>query len=143
MIVLDTNVLSEALRPTPSDVVLRWLASQDAGVIFTTAITRAELLHGVELLPAGKRRTRLYAALENLLAEEFRGRILPFDADAAREYPKIVAGREAIGRPMSQFDAVIAAVCRSRSASIATRNAVDFAECGLSIINPWQEPAGF
>lgn len=138
MIVLDTNVLSEALKPSPSDVVLRWLAAQEPAAVFTTAITQAELLYGVEVLPAGKRRSRLYAAVESLFAEEFRGRILPFDYDSARLFPKIVASRDAIGRPISQFDAVIASVCRSRNASIATRNVADFDHCGLSIINPWQ-----
>jgi predicted nucleic acid-binding protein len=139
MIVLDTNVLSEALKPSPSEVVLRWLASQDATAVFTTAITKAEVLYGVELLPAGKRRSRLYAAVENLFADEFRGRVLAFDEDCARVFPKIVANREAVGRPISQFDALIASVCRSRGATIATRNVVDFDHCGLSIINPWDE----
>jgi hypothetical protein len=138
MILLDTNVLSEALRPSPSDVVLRWLAAQETGAVFTTAVTQAEILYGVEVLPAGKRRLRLYTAVEHLFAEEFRGRILPFDEASARVFPKIVARRDAIGRPISQFDAVIASVCRSRNASIATRNVADFDHCGLSIINPWE-----
>jgi predicted nucleic acid-binding protein len=137
MIVLDTNVLSEALRPSPSETVLRWLAAQDRGSVFTTAIAQAEVLLGVEVLPAGKRRTRLHTAVENLFAEEFRGRILPFDEDSARVFPKIVAARESIGRPISQFDAVIASVCRSRNAAIATRNVSDFEHCGVLIVNPW------
>ncbi len=137
MVVLDTNVLSEALKPSPDRGVLRWLSEQDPDVVFTTAITQAEILYGVEMLPAGKRRNRLYAAVERLFAEEFAGRILPFDVESALVYPKIVAGRERRGRPISQFDAVIASVCRSRTASIATRNTSDFEDCELAIINPW------
>jgi toxin FitB len=137
MIVLDTNVISEALRPSPEERVLRWLARQDREDVFTTAITQAEILYGVELLPAGKRRTRLLSAVDRLFVEEFSGRILPFDVPSAVVYPKVVAGREAIGRPISQFDAIIASVCRSRHAAIATRNISDFEDCGVAIINPW------
>jgi len=137
MTVLDTNVLSEALKPSPDEVVLRWLAEQNRDAVFTTAITQAEILYGVEMLPPGKRRSRLHAAVERMFTDEFPGRILPFDAESALLYPKIVAGRTHLGRPISQFDAVIASVCRSREATIATRNASDFEDCGLAIINPW------
>jgi len=137
MIVLDTNVLSESLRPAPADDVLRWLAAQDAESIFTTTITQAELLYGVELLPAGKRRLRLSSAIEAMFVEEFPGRILPFDVEAARVFPKLTARREAIGRPISQFDAMIAAICVSHGAALATRNVRDFEQCGVPIIDPW------
>lgn len=137
MIVLDTNVISEALRPVPDDAVLRWLAKQDPYAVFTTAITKAEILYGVETLPAGKRRNRLQTAVERLFEEEFRDRVLPFDAEAALVYPKIVSGRERMGRPISQLDAVIASVCRARNSMIATRNINDFERCGLDMINPW------
>jgi predicted nucleic acid-binding protein len=137
MIVLDTNVLSEALRPSPEETVLRWLAEQNRNVVFTTAITQAEILYGIEMLPPGKRRSRLHAAVERLFTDEFHGRVLPFDAESALVYPKIVADRAHMGRPISQFDAIIASVCRSRDAMIATRNASDFEDCGLAIINPW------
>ncbi len=139
MTVLDTNVLSEAFRPAPSEAVGRWMAAQDPLSVFTTAITEAEMLYGVELLPGGKRRTQLAAAIGKVFTEEFRGRILPFDEDAARVYPGIVAGREALGRPISQFDAMIAAIARSRRAALATRNTADFDDCGLKLINPWAE----
>ncbi|MCX6623060.1 MAG: type II toxin-antitoxin system VapC family toxin [Acidobacteria bacterium] len=139
MIVLDTNVLSEALRPAPCEVVLRWLASQEPLSVFTTTITQAEVLYGVEVLTAGKRRLRLSGAIESLFANEFRGRILSFDEDSARVFPKIVAAREAMGRPISQFDAMIASICRSRRAAVATRNTEDFKHCGIPIINPWEE----
>jgi toxin FitB len=137
MIVLDTNVLSEALKPSPEESVLRWLAQQNRNVIFTTAINQAEIVYGIELLPSGKRRTRLHGAIERLFRDEFPGRVLPFDSDSALVYPKIVARRAHMGRPISQFDALIAAVCQSRNATIATRNTNDFEDCGLTIVNPW------
>ncbi|MGA9623264.1 MAG: type II toxin-antitoxin system VapC family toxin [Bryobacteraceae bacterium] len=139
MIVLDTNVLSEALRPLPSDIVLRWLAAQQPSSVFTTSVTEAEVLYGVETLPAGKRRLRLLAAVEKMFAEEFAGRILPFDEDAARAFAKIVATRDTAGRPISQFDAMIAAIARSHRAAVATRNTADFQGCGIDVINPWVE----
>lgn len=137
MIVLDTNVISEALRPSPAETVLEWLAAQEPLSVFTTTVTLAEILYGLEALPAGKRRIRLSAAIETVFTEEFRDRILPFDEDAARVFPKIVAGRDALGRPISQFDAMIASVTRSRRAALATRNTGDFEHCGLRVINPW------
>ena len=137
MIVLDTNVLSEALKPLPSSIVLRWLAAQQPLSVFTTTITEAEVLYGVEALPAGKRRMRLLAAVEKMFAEEFAGRILPFDEDAARAFAGVVAARDRAGRPISQFDAMIAAIARSHRAAVATRNTADFQHCGIDVINPW------
>jgi toxin FitB len=137
MIVLDTNVLSESLRPVPSGAVLKWLAGQEPLSVFITTITQAEVLCGIEAMPAGRRRTMLSAAIERLFADEFPGRILPFDEEAARIFPKIVAGRVALGRPIAQFDAMIAAIARSRHAAVATRNTADFERCGIRVINPW------
>ncbi len=139
MIVLDTNVLSEVLRPAPSSVVLRWLLDQEPASVFTTAITQAEVLYGVEILPAGKRRTGLNGGMEKLFSGEFRDRILPFDERAAPIYAKIVADRRAMGKPVSQFDAMIAAISRTHRATIATRDVADFAHCGVRLINPWDE----
>ena len=137
MIVLDTNVLSELFRPVPSKSVVEWLAAQEPPSVFITTVTQAEILYGVEVLPDSRRRTRLGAAIEKVFASEFHGRILPFDEDAARLFPKIVAGREALGRPISQLDAMIAAVARSRRAALITRNTADFEHCGIRIVNPW------
>jgi hypothetical protein len=137
MIVLDTNVLSEALRPCPSDQVMNWLAAQERTQIFVTSITQAEIFYGLEVLPAGRRRTRLHSMIEKLFSEEFRGRVLAFDEEPARLFGAIVAGREALGRPVSQFDAMIAAIARSRRAAVATRNVNDFDQCGVRIIDPW------
>jgi predicted nucleic acid-binding protein len=139
MIVLDTNTLSEALKPSPSEIVLRWLAAQEPSAVFITTITQAEVLYGIELLPAGKRRGHLSAIIEKLFAEEFPGRILAFDEESARAFAKIVTGRKAAGRPISQFDAMIAAIARSRSAAVATRNTNDFERCGIRLINPWTD----
>jgi predicted nucleic acid-binding protein len=139
VILLDTNVLSEVLKPAPSQVVRRWLAAQEPSAVFTTTITQAEILYGVESLPSGKRRAGLFAGVEKVLTEEFRDRILPFDEEAARRFAKIVAARDATGRPISQFDAMIAAIARSRQAAVATRNTADFDHCGIRIIDPWKE----
>jgi hypothetical protein len=137
VIVLDTNVLSEALKPLPSGTVLEWLAAQTPPAVFTTTIALAEILYGVEALPRGKRRTGLLSAIERMFAAEFEGRILPFDEDAARLFGGIVASRDAAGRPISQFDAMIAAIARSHRAAVATRNTADFAGCGIQVIDPW------
>lgn len=137
MIVLDTNVLSEEIRPSPSPRVLRWFEEQDVLSVFTTAVTQAEMLYGLECLPVGRRRSALQLAIEKMFDEEFAGRILPFDEDAARAFAKIVAVRDALGRPISQPDGMIAAIARSRHAALATRNVADFQDCGLRIIDPW------
>lgn len=139
MIVLDTNVLSEVLKPAPSLTVLHWLSVQEPLAVFTTTITQAEVLYGIEVLPEGKRRGRLSIMIDRLFADEFQGRILPFDEAAARVFPKIVVGRETLGRPISQFDAMIAAIARSRRAAVATRNIIDFEHCGVTLINPWNK----
>lgn len=136
---LDTNVLSEALKPAPSARVLAWLAAQPPSDVFTTTVTMAEILYGIEALPRGKRPAGLLAAVEKMFAEQFDARILAFDADAARLFARIVASREAAGRPVSQFDAMIAAIARLHRAAVATRNAADFNDCGIHVINPWVE----
>jgi toxin FitB len=138
VIVLDTNVLSEVFKPAPTATVLEWLRSQTPWDVFTTAVTVAEILSGIEALPAGKRRTQLSGAVEKMFAEQFEGRILPFDADAARLFAEIVAGRRAAGRPISQFDAMIAAVARLHGAPVATRDSADFENCGVELIDPWK-----
>lgn len=137
MIILDTNVLSEALRPKPNDRVLAWLASQPAAAVFTSTITRGEILYGVRLLPRGRRRDALQSAVTAIFDEDFARRTLPFDNHAADAFADIAATRQAKGRPISQFDAMIAAVTRSRGAALATRNIKDFSDCGIDLIDPW------
>jgi predicted nucleic acid-binding protein len=138
MIVLDTNVLSELLAPSPSPAVVSWLSAQPAAAVFTTAVTEAEILYGLALLPDGRRRQALEAAVRPIFSEDLAGRVLAFDREAAASYAVIASRRRAIGRPISQFDAQIAAIAVSRGASIATRNVADFAETGAPVINPWE-----
>lgn len=137
MILLDTSVLWEALRPAPAEAVMAWLGAQDRLEVFTTAISQAELLHEIEVLPAGKHRGLLAAAVKRVFSDEFQGRILAFDDEAAGVYPGIVAGRAAMGRPIAQLDAMIAAIASSRGGAIATRNVRDFEGCGIEVVNPW------
>ena len=138
MILLDTNVLSELMRADPDEHVERWLGSQPDASIFTSAITEAELRYGAALLPNGKRRLALIAEIDAMLRDDFSGRILPFDSMAAQAFAIIAAGRRQAGKPISQADAQIAAISRSRGASLATRNVDDFAGCEIQLINPWQ-----
>ena len=137
MTVLDTNVLSEALTPEPFPEVARWLASQPNSSLFTTAITKGELLYGVEVMPKGRRRSALHAAIARILTQLLSDRILPFDSDAAEVYSRIGASRRAMGRPISEADARIAAIAHSRGAALATRNTRDFEHCGIKVLNPW------
>lgn len=137
MIIADTNVISEVMKPISADQVLRWMAKQPPTSLFITTVTQAEILYGVELLPRGKRRAALKLAVEALFEEDFAGRILPFDSDAARVFPQIAASRRASGRPISQRDAQIAAITRSRGAALATRNTGHFRHCGIVLLNPW------
>lgn len=138
MIVLDTNVLSEFMRVEPDSQVLAWVDAQPAMDLAISAITVAEILHGIARLPFGKRKQKLEAHAMAMFEEDFAGRILPFDAHAAVEYAALVAGGEAEGRTASMADAQIAAICRSHAAPIATRNVRDFAFPGVEVINPWE-----
>ena len=137
MIILDTNVLSELFRPSPAVQVEAWLAAQDGAQVYFTAVGEAELRHGAAILPAGRRRDDLTKAIDAILEEDFRHRILPFDRAAAHAYALIAAERRAAGRPISQFDCQIAAIARANQAVIATRNTTDYEGCGISIVNPW------
>ena len=137
MIILDTNVLSELMRPEPSPRVVAWVAKQPATELFTTSITEAEVFYGIELLTKGKRREGLLAAAEAMFAEDLAGRIFGFESDAARVFSKIAAHRRALGRPVSHADAQIAAIVQVRGAKLATRNVADFADCGLDVVDPW------
>lgn len=137
MIVLDTNVLSEALRPVPEPSVLIWLSNQPRASLFLTTVTRGEILYGIRLLADGKRRRGLWDAARKIFDADFADQVLSFDNDAADVYAEIAASRRAAGKPISQFDAMIAATARSRGASLATRNAKDFEDCGVDIVDPW------
>ena len=138
MVVLDTNVLSEMLRPEPDRSVWRWLERQPFDVLFTTTVCEAEILFGAALMPAGRRRRAFEEIARALFQDDLSGRILPFDSDAAREYAVIAAARRTKGRPIAEFDAQIAAIARSRGAALATRNIADFRDCGIDLIDPWK-----
>lgn len=139
MIIVDTNVISELLRPAPAKQVETWLADQDGANLYFTTIGEAELRHGVAILPSGKSRTALTRAIEGILEEDFRDRILPFDRQAASAYAAIAAERRALGRPISQFDCQIAAIALAHGASVATRNTSDYESCGVDLLNPWDQ----
>jgi toxin FitB len=136
--ILDPNVVSEAMVSSQSRAVLSWFARRRAADdLFTTAITVREILYGIELLPYGKRRDKLNSEAEAMFAQDFRGRILPFDELAARVFAHIRASRRSLGRPIAEFDAQIAAIAEVHGARLATRNTGDFEGCGIPLVNPW------
>jgi len=137
MIVLDTNVLSELMRPKPSARLVEWIAQQPAADLFTTTITEAEIFYGIELLGKGKRRDGLLAAAEGMFNEDFAGRVLGFESDAARHFARIAAHRRAVGKPISHAGAQIAAIARAHGAKLATGNGLDFADCSIVVLDPW------
>jgi predicted nucleic acid-binding protein len=138
VIVLDTNVVSELLRTVPAPQVEAWLLGQDSTHLYFTSVGEAELRRGVAIMPAGRRRSMLAKAVDGILERDFRGRILPFDSEAAAAYATIAAARRAAGRPISQFDCQIAAIARATDATLATRNRRDFEGCGIALIDPWE-----
>lgn len=138
MILLDTNVVSELMKATPARSVVSWISAQPGSSVYTTSVTQAEILHGIALLPAGQRRHAIEATAHTMFAEDFAERILGFGSDAAASYANIAADRRRAGRPISNFDAQIAAIARSVGATVATRNVADFMDCGVELINPWQ-----
>jgi predicted nucleic acid-binding protein len=142
VIVLDTNVLSELLRATPSPVVLAWARAQDADAIFTTAVCEAEMLFGVAAMAEGRRQMALARAVDAILGTILGGRVLPFDRAAARFYGVLAAECRKAGRSVGIADLQIAAIARARNAgAIATRNTQHFAGCGLAIVDPWSAAA--
>ena len=139
MIILDTNVISEAARPVPDSGVIAWLDSLPTEETAITAITAAELQYGVRRMPEGRRKTELSEAVNALINADFRNRVEPFDVLAADQYANVVTAREHTGQPVSISDAQIAAICRVLNATLATRNTADFTGTGVNLINPWNE----
>lgn len=140
MILLDTNVLSELMRPTPDPRVVAWLDQRQPSEYWVNAVTVAEIGLGIALLPDGKRKTAIAELASQMFSEDFSGRCLPFDQEAALVYALIVAARKRLGQPISVEDAQIAAIAVTHRCLLATRNTRDFqAIAGLSLINPWQE----
>ncbi len=138
MIVLDTNVVSEPLRPAPDEGVVAWLDAQHVETLYLTAVTLAELRYGVAALPGGRRQHTLQHRLENEILPLFAGRVLAFDEGASREYARLQTTARAVGRPLSVMDALIAATCASYGHALATRNVSDFAGTRLDLIDPWE-----
>jgi predicted nucleic acid-binding protein len=137
MIVLDTNVVSEAMKPEPHQAVRAWLNDQAAETLYISSVTLAELLFGIAALPAGKRKDMLAQALEGLMGL-FRSRVLPFDAEAARHYAELAVTAKASGRGFPTPDGYIAAIAASRGFIVATRDTSPFEATGLTVINPWK-----
>jgi predicted nucleic acid-binding protein len=138
VLILDTNVLSEIMGPRPAPEVAAWLARQPDDLLFTTAISQAEILSGLAIMAEGRRRSELEAAARGIFTEDFEGRILPFDTDATAAYAKIVALRRRTGRATAPLDLMIAAVALSHNASVVTRDTKGFEGCGVPFVNPWQ-----
>ena len=137
MLVIDTNVASDLMRPAPTPSVAAWIAERDAATMFLTAVSEAELRFGVAILPPGRRRDALEAAMRRWLERGFAERILPFDSAAVQVYAEIAADRRHAGRPIGEADCQIAAISRSRGASLVTRNVRDFEGAGVVVVNPW------
>lgn len=137
MIILDTNVVSEAMKPQPDPLVRAWLNLQVAETMYLTSVTLAELLFGIGALPSGKRQDMLGQALEGLVGL-FKDRILPFDPDAARHYAKLAVKARGAGRGFSTPDGYIAAIAASRGFVVASRDIAPYLACGLAVINPWE-----
>ena len=139
MVVIDTNVVSELMRPAPEPAVMAWFSRQDSADLYLTAVSEAELRAGAAILPSGRRRDRLAAEIDATVREDFAGRVLPFDSAAAEAYAAIAASRRSMGRPILEADCQIAAIARARDAAVATRNTADFAHCEIAVVDPWAD----
>jgi toxin FitB len=140
VIVVDTNVISELMRPAPDAKVLAWFAAQPSEQLYTTHINQIEILYGIAILPEGRRRNGLTAAAEAMFAEDLAGRILPFGASAAACYAGVMMSRRKAGKPIEGLDALIAAISLAAGAAVATRDIGGFSDCGLDVVNPWSDP---
>ncbi|HEY1836471.1 MAG TPA: PIN domain-containing protein [Rhizomicrobium sp.] len=139
MIILDTNVLSEAVRPQPDGAVMRWLRFTSGDDLFTTAITEAEMRYGAARLPAGRNRREREAQIDHIFGVRFAGCILPFDTQAAQAFPSVILSMQKQQRSHSFPDAQIAAIALAQGAALATRNVGHFEYTGVQIVNPWTD----
>ena len=140
MILLDTNVVSELMRPRPDARVTAFLAARPLEELFLPSLVVAEIRYGLARLPDGQRREGLEDLFERLLREGFGDRVLPFDASGATAYARARAARESAGRPIALADALIAGLALAHGAGLATRNVADFELLGLTLLNPWEQP---
>ena len=136
-VLLDTNVVSEMLRPTPNAAVERWVAERPGSELYFSAVGEAEIRYGVAILLAGRRKNALALAIDAVLREDFEDQVLPFDSDAAGKYAEIAAARRATGHTAAPADCQIAAIARSRGMVVVTRNIRDFEGMGIEVTNPW------
>lgn len=136
MIVLDTNVVSELMKPHPNQSVASWVRAQPADDLYTTSVTLAEIRYGIERLPDGKRKELLRTTATDVF-DAFARQVLAFDAAAAANYARIATNRDRLGLPINGFDAQIAAICRTRRCGLATRNVKDFECTGVDLTDPW------
>lgn len=136
MIVADTNIVSELMKPAPAAAAVEWVRSCTESELYVTSITLAEVRHGIQRLPDGRRKAQLLATAEQIFAG-FTEQVLSFDAQAATHYATIVCERDQLGLPIDGFDAQIAAICRAHLATLATRNLKDFRHTGIDLIDPW------
>lgn len=137
MMVLDTSVVSELMRAQPAPKVLDWVNAQPSDQLCLCSVVVAELLYGVGRMPDGVRKSAMLSAMQSMVFEDFAGRVLPFDLDAAVAFAQMVVQREKMGRTIATADAQIAAICAAHGARLATRNIRDFASLDLQLINPW------
>jgi toxin FitB len=135
---LDTNVVSEWTKPRPNPGVIEWLSQVAEDEVFLSVVTFAELRHGIERLPPGRRRRRLNEWLRGELALRFEGRIVPIDGPIADEWGRLVARQEARGRPIAAMDGLIAATAQVHALTLVTRNATDFRVSVKTVLNPWK-----
>ena len=140
MIILDTNVISELMARAPDPAVLQWSRGHALSALHTTAVTKAEIFYGLEVMPKGKRREATVAAAVAMFDEDFAGRVLPLTEEVAAVFATLVAERRRLGRPILPMDALIAAIARHHGAAVATRDTGGFDGCGLDLINPWETP---
>lgn len=137
MILLDTNVISEVMRPAPEPAVMDWIDAQNPEELWTCMIVVAEVLSGLDLMPSGKRQNELRLKAEFMFTAFFAGRILIFDGAAAKVYGTVLKARKTVGRPIDEMDALIAATALAYDATLATRNVADFESSGVRLMNPW------
>jgi toxin FitB len=139
MILIDTNVVSEVMKPHPSAAVTGWLNARDSNTLYLSAVTIGEIEYGLRILPDGKKREQLRERFTRFVALAFAQRILAFDETAARTYGDLMGLRKELGRPMSVPDGQIAAIARSKGYAVATRNTRDFEECGIELVDPFRD----
>lgn len=138
MIIVDTNVVAEVMRASPSPAVIAWFNVQDSASLFLTAISVGEIRYGIRIMPKGQRRQTIEQGFDQILATAFAGRILAFDEHAAAHYGEVMAHRKELGRPLSVADGQIAALASLHGFAVATRNVRDFLDCGIELINPFK-----